>query len=91
MQKFKKVFFYEYPFIIISLSKVRVGEKVVQGLNTYQYTFMENELDNGAVNPENKCFCRKGVCLKSGLIDVTDCYYGKIYHIQYIFGSCITR
>lgn len=55
---------------------VRVGEKVVQGLNTYQYTFMENELDNGAVNPENKCFCRKGVCLKSGLIDVTDCYYG---------------
>jgi len=35
-------------------------------------------LDNGAVNPENKCFCREGVCLKPGLIDVTDCYYGKI-------------
>lgn len=55
---------------------VRVGEKVIQGLDTYQYTFMENELDNGAVNPENKCFCRKGFCLKPGLIDVTDCYYG---------------
>ncbi|KYN07821.1 PREDICTED: scavenger receptor class B member 1-like [Cyphomyrmex costatus] len=55
---------------------VRVGEKVLQGLDTYQYTFMENELDNGAVNPENKCFCRKGFCLKPGLIDVTDCYYG---------------
>ncbi|KAL0131544.1 hypothetical protein PUN28_002827 [Cardiocondyla obscurior] len=55
---------------------VRVGEKVVQGLYTYQYKFMENELDNGAINPENKCFCRQGVCLKPGLIDVTDCYYG---------------
>lgn len=55
---------------------VRVGEKNIKGLHTYQYTFLENELDNGAVNPENKCFCRKGHCLKSGLIDVTDCYYG---------------
>lgn len=52
-------------------------------MHTYQYTFLENELDNGAVNPENKCFCRKGHCLKSGLIDVTDCYYGKI--IYYLF------
>ncbi|XP_011877629.1 PREDICTED: scavenger receptor class B member 1 isoform X2 [Vollenhovia emeryi] len=55
---------------------VRIGEKVVQDLDTYKYTFMENELDNGAVNPENKCYCRKGECLKPGLIDVTDCYYG---------------
>ncbi|XP_018054990.1 PREDICTED: scavenger receptor class B member 1-like isoform X1 [Atta colombica] len=55
---------------------VRIGEKTLQGLETYKYTFMENELDNGAVNPENKCFCRKGFCLKPGLIDVTDCYYG---------------
>ncbi|XP_018346276.1 PREDICTED: scavenger receptor class B member 1-like isoform X3 [Trachymyrmex septentrionalis] len=55
---------------------VRIGEKTQQGLDTYKYTFMENELDNGAVNPENKCFCRKGFCLKPGLIDVTDCYYG---------------
>ena len=38
---------------------------------------MENELDNGVHNPENKCFCRKGRCLPEGLIDVTDCYYGK--------------
>ncbi|XP_018358894.1 PREDICTED: scavenger receptor class B member 1-like isoform X3 [Trachymyrmex cornetzi] len=59
-----------------SARMVRIGEKTLQGLNTYKYTFMENELDNGAVNPENKCFCRKGVCLKPGLIDVTDCYYG---------------
>ncbi|XP_072757604.1 scavenger receptor class B member 1 isoform X2 [Anoplolepis gracilipes] len=55
---------------------VKVGEKYIKGLHTYQYEFMENELDNGAVNPENKCFCRKGHCLKPGLIDVTDCYYG---------------
>ncbi|CAL1682380.1 unnamed protein product [Lasius platythorax] len=55
---------------------IRVGEKKIKGLHTYQYTFLENELDNGAVNPENKCFCRHGHCLKPGLIDVTDCYYG---------------
>ncbi|XP_012221741.2 scavenger receptor class B member 1 isoform X2 [Linepithema humile] len=55
---------------------IRTGEKVIKGLYTYQYTFMENELDNGAINPENKCFCRRGFCLKPGLIDVTDCYYG---------------
>ncbi|EFN65311.1 Scavenger receptor class B member 1 [Camponotus floridanus] len=55
---------------------VRIGEKEIKGLHTYQYAFLENELDNGAVNPENKCFCRQGHCLKSGLIDVTDCYYG---------------
>ncbi|KAL6257532.1 hypothetical protein P5V15_011106 [Pogonomyrmex californicus] len=55
---------------------VRTGEKTINGLHTYQYTFMENELDNGAINPENKCFCRQGLCLKPGLIDVTDCYYG---------------
>lgn len=55
---------------------VRDGEKVIQGLHSYKYKFMENELDNGAVNPENKCFCRRGHCLKPGLIDVTDCYYG---------------
>lgn len=55
---------------------MRIGEKQIKGLHTYQYAFVENELDNGAVNPENKCFCRKGRCLKPGLIDVTDCYYG---------------
>ena len=44
---------------------------------------MENELDNGAINPENKCFCRNGRCLKPGLIDVTDCYYGNVNKILY--------
>lgn len=55
---------------------IRVGEKTINGLYTYEYSFQENELDNGAINPENKCFCRKEHCLKPGLIDVTDCYYG---------------
>lgn len=55
---------------------VRIGEQVIESLDTYKYTFRENELDNGAVNPENKCFCRQGRCLQAGLIDVTDCYYG---------------
>ncbi|XP_043272835.1 scavenger receptor class B member 1-like isoform X2 [Venturia canescens] len=59
-----------------SASMVRTGEKDVRGLHTYRYKFRENELDNGAHNPENKCFCRHGRCLPPGLIDVTDCYYG---------------
>ncbi|XP_076389176.1 scavenger receptor class B member 1 isoform X2 [Megachile rotundata] len=54
----------------------QTGETYIKGLHAYQYKFVENVLDNGAYNPENKCFCRKGYCLKPGLIDVTDCYYG---------------
>lgn len=54
----------------------QTGETYIKGLHAYQYKFVENVLDNGAYNPENKCFCRKGFCLKPGLIDVTDCYYG---------------
>ncbi|XP_033223923.1 scavenger receptor class B member 1-like [Belonocnema kinseyi] len=59
-----------------SAKMVRVGEKVVRGLHTYHYKFMDNILDNGVHNPENKCFCRKGRCLPEGFVDVTDCYYG---------------
>ncbi|XP_014296232.1 scavenger receptor class B member 1 isoform X1 [Microplitis demolitor] len=59
-----------------SAKMVRIGEKDVKGLHTYKYKFMDNELDNGANNSENKCFCREGRCLQPGLIDVTDCYYG---------------
>lgn len=44
---------------------------------------MDNELDNGANNSENKCFCREGRCLQPGLIDVTDCYYGKPLYFNY--------
>ncbi|XP_043260499.1 scavenger receptor class B member 1-like isoform X2 [Colletes gigas] len=51
-------------------------ETVIKGLHTYKYKFVDNVLDNGAFNPENKCFCREGYCLQPGLIDVTDCYYG---------------
>lgn len=47
------------------------------GLPVYKYIFKDGTLDNGADNPENKCFCRKNKCLKPGLIDVMDCYYGK--------------
>ncbi|KAM7351909.1 scavenger receptor class B member 1 isoform 2-T2 [Cochliomyia hominivorax] len=51
--------------------RVQVGS-----LTGYKYVFEENALDNGRINPENKCFCRHGYCQPSGLIDVTDCYYG---------------
>lgn len=51
--------------------------KVADGLEAYRFTFPENSLDNGKVIPENKCFCRNGKCLPSGLIDVRDCYYGE--------------
>jgi len=52
---------------------------------------MKNELDNGVVNPENKCFCRKGHCLKAGLIDVTDCYYGKRHLYIYYLAIFLSR
>ncbi|KAI4492425.1 hypothetical protein M0804_002216 [Polistes exclamans] len=59
-----------------SAHMTRTGEKVVKGLYAYKYNFMENEMDNGAYNEDNKCFCREGHCLPPGLIDVTACYYG---------------
>ena len=59
-----------------SARMVRTGEAYIEGLHTYEYKFVEDILDNGAFNPKNKCFCRHGYCLKPGLIDVTDCYYG---------------
>ncbi|XP_076753934.1 scavenger receptor class B member 1 isoform X2 [Xylocopa sonorina] len=59
-----------------SARMARTGEKTINGLHTYEYKFIENILDNGAYDPENKCFCRHGYCLKPGFIDVTDCYYG---------------
>ncbi|KAK0167045.1 hypothetical protein PV327_004493 [Microctonus hyperodae] len=59
-----------------SARMVRTGEKIVKNLKAYRYKFMENELDNGAYNKENSCFCRQGRCLPPGLVDVTDCYYG---------------
>ncbi|CAI6355260.1 unnamed protein product [Macrosiphum euphorbiae] len=46
------------------------------GLPVNKYIFEDGSLDNGANNPANKCFCRKNKCLKPGLVDVTDCFYG---------------
>lgn len=54
------------------------GETIINRMHVYKYKFVENIMDNGAYIPENKCFCRYGYCLKPGLIDVTDCYYGKM-------------
>ncbi|XP_065358409.1 scavenger receptor class B member 1 isoform X1 [Calliphora vicina] len=48
----------------------------VGSLSGYKYVFEENALDNGRINPENKCYCRNGYCQPIGLVDVTDCYYG---------------
>ncbi|XP_063220309.1 scavenger receptor class B member 1-like isoform X2 [Bacillus rossius redtenbacheri] len=63
---------------------VRDGELTNKnGLMTYRYKFAPNSLDNGVHNPENKCFCRKGRCLKEGLIDVTECYYGFPIAVSY--------
>nr|XP_033335333.1 scavenger receptor class B member 1-like isoform X1 [Megalopta genalis] len=59
-----------------SARMVHTGEKTISALDTYKFSIIENELDNGVYNPENKCFCRQGRCLQAGLIDVTDCYYG---------------
>ncbi|XP_050061505.1 scavenger receptor class B member 1-like isoform X2 [Aphis gossypii] len=60
-----------------SIPMVKTSELMIHdGLPVYKYIFKNGSLDNGADNPENKCFCRKNKCLKPGLIDVTDCYYG---------------
>nr|CAD7199082.1 unnamed protein product [Timema douglasi] len=59
------------------MPQVRTGGSVNKnGLMAYRYTFKEDALDNGARNPENKCYCRNGHCLQEGLVDVTECYYG---------------
>ncbi|VVC45242.1 Hypothetical protein CINCED_3A005523 [Cinara cedri] len=49
---------------------------LLDSLPVYKYLFKNGTLNNGEDNPENQCFCRNNKCLKSGLIDVTDCYYG---------------
>ncbi|XP_050438668.1 scavenger receptor class B member 1-like isoform X2 [Adelges cooleyi] len=60
-----------------AMPMVRTTNLTIQdGLPVYKYVFKNGTLDNGADNPDNKCFCRKNKCLKPGLIDVTDCYYG---------------
>lgn len=51
-------------------------EFIYEGLPVYEYKFKNGTMDNGAENIENKCFCRKNRCMKSGLLDITDCYYG---------------
>ncbi|KAI5726661.1 hypothetical protein M8J76_006424 [Diaphorina citri] len=56
----------------------RVSEEYeVSSLPVYKYNFKKGSLDNGYYNQNNSCFCRRGYeCLRRGLIDVTDCYYG---------------
>lgn len=68
--------FLSFPFLFF---QVRSSNNATYrfGLKGYEYNFIENALDNGEFNKDNKCFCRKGRCLPRGLIDVTDCYYGK--------------
>lgn len=57
--------------------KVKVGEDYAGGINGNKYHFRERALDNGHNETSNKCFCRKGRCLPAGLVDVTECYYGR--------------
>lgn len=61
----------------VRVLQVHTGEATRSGMLGYKYTFKDDALDNGKVNKDNKCFCRKGNCLPEGLIDVTDCYYGE--------------
>lgn len=42
------------------------------------YSFPDDMLDNGEVNPENKCFCASGKCLPTGASDASQCYLGKL-------------
>ncbi|XP_027850047.2 scavenger receptor class B member 1-like [Aphis gossypii] len=60
-----------------AIPMVRSSELIIHdGIPVHKYIFKNGSFDNGADNPENKCFCRYNKCLKSGLMDVTDCSYG---------------
>lgn len=48
----------------------------MSGITGRKFIFDPHALDNGAVDKRNKCFCRNGNCMPSGLIDVSECYYG---------------
>lgn len=55
--------------------------KVVHdGLPGNQYTLAENFADPPELNPENKCYCYKGECMKKGLMELTPCYYSEFVH-----------
>lgn len=44
-------------------------------MHAYRYNFKKNALDNGEIDPNNKCFC-KNKCFPRGIFDVQDCYMG---------------
>ncbi|XP_065172223.1 scavenger receptor class B member 1-like isoform X3 [Atheta coriaria] len=49
---------------------------IQSGLEAFVYKFPANAMDNGIVDSENACFCRTKQCLRRGLLDVRQCYYG---------------
>lgn len=48
-----------------------------QGIPVIPYTLSDEFIDNGQVNPDNKCFCVNNKCLPYGLMDVSNCFMGK--------------
>lgn len=47
-----------------------------QGIPVLPYNLSDETIDNGQLNPENKCFCQKNTCLPFGLIDISNCFLG---------------
>ncbi|XP_017774425.1 PREDICTED: lysosome membrane protein 2-like [Nicrophorus vespilloides] len=55
---------------------IKENETFASGLIGNVYRFPKNGMDNGKYDSENSCYCRDNKCLRSGLLDVRECYYG---------------
>lgn len=46
------------------------------GVPAYEYQLSPDTFDNGIRNPENKCYCPDGHCLKYGAFNLSRCAFG---------------
>ncbi|XP_055381260.1 scavenger receptor class B member 1 [Condylostylus longicornis] len=47
----------------------------VDGVEAYFFKLADNAFDSNIDDPQSSCFCRRGVCLRKGLGNITPCYY----------------
>lgn len=50
-----------------------------QYLPTVPYKLLDDVFESGETNEKNKCYCRNGRCLPTGLIDLSPCFYGNFF------------
>lgn len=52
------------------------GQSDFNGIPAYAFEFKKENLDNGTLDPKNKCYCPDGQCLKSGVLSLKSCLMG---------------